>query len=147
MLSALLLALLVGTPVCGDQVHFSWPSSSFPGVREGSVMMRTFAWVRAAGDAFVIELAGGDRVLVGRRAKAPAVSNVEGWKKEQSEVQLPLSQGGVFLSEAGGGLGCVVTKKGADLGGPIAADVRIDARRRWQFELRDRSMKQVLLSF
>lgn len=147
MLSALVLALLVGTPVCSDQFHFSWPGSSFTHVREGAVSMRTFVWLRAGGDAFVLELAGRDRVLVGRRTKAPEVTNVEGWKKEQSEVRLPLSQGGVMFSDAGGGLGCLVTVKPVDLGGPIAADVHIDARTKWQFELRDRSMKQVLLSF
>ena len=147
MLIALLLALLGAPPVCGEQAHFSWPSSSFPGVRDGALTLRTLAWVRASGDAFVIELSG-DRVLVGRRAKAPAVSNVEGWKRQQQcEVRLPLAQGGVVVSEAGGGLGCVVMEKALDLGGPIRADVRLDARTKWQFELRDRSMKQVLISF
>lgn len=132
--------------MCSEQVHFSWPSSSFPALREGGLSMRTFAWVRAGKDAFVIELAGG-RLLVGRRAKAPAVSSVEGWKKEQCELRLPLGQGGVVLNEAGAGQGCEVMGKGVDLGGPIATDARIDARTNWQFELRDRSMKQVLISF
>ena len=44
------------------------------------------AWVSPARDAFVITLVG-DRVFVGRRAKASAVKSVEGWKVEQTELR------------------------------------------------------------
>jgi hypothetical protein len=89
----------------------------------------------------------GDRVFVGRRAKASAVKSVEGWKVEQTELRLPLTQGGAVLGAQGVGQGCEVTSVGRDLGGPIAREVILDARAKWRFELRDRSMKEVLLSF
>lgn len=47
----------------------------------------------------------------------------------------------------GAGLGCLVTRRGRDLGGPIASDVKFDSRTGWTFEVRDRQTDEVLMKF
>lgn len=109
--------------------------------------MRALAWVSPRQDAFMLELAGG-QVIVGRGPKAAEVRSVHGWAKQQTELQLPLTQGATQLDANGGSVkGCEIPEKGISLGGPIAADLRIDARKGWRFELRDRSLKELVRQF
>jgi hypothetical protein len=144
MLTGIVALVLWTQPACVEQVNWTWPSSSFAGINDGALRLRAFAWVSPKRDAFVIELADG-RVFVGRGPRAAEVRNVDGWTVEQTALQFPLAQGAMELTPNGGnGKGCDSPEKSGDLGGPIAANVRIDARTRWRFELRDRSLKQLL---
>lgn len=109
--------------------------------------MRTFAWVSPKRDAFVLEFAGG-QVFIGRGPKAAEVRNVDGWGHEQVELELPLTQGAMQMNANGGSAkGCEIPQKDMSLGGPIARNVRIDARKGWHFEIRDRSLKKLIQRF
>jgi hypothetical protein len=147
MLAMALVMLLSARPSCDAQIRWAWPASTFGSVNEGTLVVRAIAWVSPKRDAFLLELAE-SRVFIGRAPKSPEVVNVEGWTKQQTELQLPLAQGGMELNPTGGTVkGCDTPQKGIDLGGPIAGRVPIDARSGWRFEIRDRAMNQVLQRF
>jgi hypothetical protein len=148
MLHALLPALLFVTPaLCSEaQPHFSWPAGSFTSARAQGIEVVSFARVRAGGAAFTLALPGSS-FLLGRRKGSAAVSDAGRWPEQQVGLLLPVLQGGVVIGEAGAGQGCEVASRGRDLGGPIASDVKIDARTGWAFEVIDRQTDEVLMRF
>lgn len=105
----------------------SWPSGSQSGADAKGVSLRWLIRVREGEDAF---------------AFTPLA-----WSKQQVELRLPLSAGGVLFNEFGMGQGCVVTARGQDLGGPMGREVSIDARTGWSFELRDLTSGAAVMNF
>lgn len=146
MLGALLILFLSAVPACDAQPHFKWPSGSFTSAEPQFVTVKYFARVRGGGDAFTLVLPD-RRYLIGRRKTAPLITNAGSWPEQQVLLRLPAIQGAVLLSADGAGRGCVVSKKGLDLGGPIASNVKLDATSGWIFEVRDRQTDELLMQF
>jgi hypothetical protein len=140
------LLLILSAAPCEAQPHFNWPSGSFTKAEPQLVTVVYFARVREGDDAFTLVLPQ-RRYLVGRRKTAPKITNAGIWPEQQVRLRLPATQGAVLLNADGAGLGCVVSGKQIDLGGPIASDVKLDATSGWTFEVRDRQTDALLMQF